>query len=66
VVVSLSLLDLVVPWYAYSYARLFKLDNPIAHFGCGPGMYSGDAVGSYKLDVDVFAIPAAFLHGLLG
>jgi hypothetical protein len=29
-------------------------------------MYSGDAVGSYKLDVDVFAIPAAFLHGLLG
>jgi hypothetical protein len=22
------------------YARLFKLDNPIAHQGCGPGMYS--------------------------
>ena len=21
------------------YARLFKLDNPIAHMGCGPGMY---------------------------
>jgi hypothetical protein len=24
----------------YPYAQLFKLDNPIAHFGCGPGMYS--------------------------
>ncbi len=29
-------------------------------------MYSEDALGSYKLDVDVFGIPAAFLHGLLG
>ena len=48
------------------YARLFKLDNPIAHMGCGPGMYSADALGLYKLDVDVFGIPAAFLHGLLG
>ena len=23
----------------YPYAELFKLDNPIAHMGCGPGMY---------------------------
>ena len=52
------------------YARLFKLDNPIAHQGCGPGMYSqmnsrGGTAGPI-LDVDVFGIPAAFLHGLLG
>jgi hypothetical protein len=43
-------------------------DNPIAHQGCGPGMYSqlgsrGDTAGPL-LDVDVFGIPAAFLHGL--
>ena len=50
------------------YARLFKLDNPIAHQGCGPGMYSqlgqrGDTAGPL-LDIDIFGIPAAFLHGL--
>jgi hypothetical protein len=54
------------------YAKLFKLDNPIAHQGCGPGMYSQSGGGlSNKdgkpiLDVDIFGIPAAFLHGLFG
>eukprot|EP01051_Picozoa_sp_SAG22_P004173 SAG22_NODE_217_length_14910_cov_65.532978_3_plen_398_part_00 len=54
------------------YAKLFKLDNPIAHQGCGPGMYSqlgtgmGDTAGRPILDVDIFGIPAAFLHGLFG
>jgi hypothetical protein len=55
----------------YPYASLFKLDNPIAHQGCGPGMYSqvGARGGNNSgpiLDVDVFAIPAAFLRGLFG
>eukprot|EP01048_Picozoa_sp_COSAG05_P025937 COSAG05_NODE_6837_length_894_cov_0.836478_1_plen_42_part_01 len=27
------------------YAKLFKLDNPIAHQGCGPGMYSQNTRG---------------------
>ena len=55
----------------YPYASLFKLDNPIAHQGCGPGMYSqvgargGNNTGPL-LDVDIFAIPAAFLKGLFG
>lgn len=26
-------------------AKLFKLDNPIAHQGCGPGMYSQSGGG---------------------
>ena len=53
----------------YPYAKLFKLDNPIAHQGCGPGMYSElDYRGSPGtiLDIDVFGVPAAFLRGLLG
>ena len=51
------------------YAKLFKLDNPIAHFGCGPGMYSAgpsSRVTDVVLDVDVFGVPAAFLRGLWG
>ena len=47
----------------YPYAELFKMGNPIAHQGCGPGMYSQNIPGSI-LDVDVFGIPAAFLKGL--
>jgi hypothetical protein len=54
----------------YPYASLFKMDNPIAFQGCGPGMYSqagsrGNTAGPL-LDIDVFGIPAAFLRGLLG
>ena len=52
------------------YARLFKLDNPIAHQGCGPGMYSTpgqrEGGGGPSLDIDSFAIPAAFVNGLFG
>ena len=55
------------------YAKLFKLDNPIAHQGCGPGMYAqsnggmlDNKLGAPILDVDIFGIPAAFLHGLFG
>ena len=51
------------------YARLFKLDNPISHQGCGPGMYSemdsGRGSAGPILDIDVFGIPAAFVRGLL-
>jgi len=50
----------------YPYARLFKLDNPITHSGCGPGMYSGPGEPDVLLDVDVFGIPAAFLRGAFG
>jgi hypothetical protein len=54
----------------YPYAQLFKMDNPIAYQGCGPGMYSqansrGDTSGPL-LDIDVFAIPSSFLRGTLG
>jgi hypothetical protein len=52
----------------YPYAALFKLDNPIAYFGCGPGMYSVNAFGKtapdYILDIDIFAIPGAMIRGL--
>ena len=52
----------------YPYAALFKLDNPIAYFGCGPGMYSVNAFGKqapdFILDIDVFAIPGAMVRGL--
>jgi len=47
----------------YPYAELFKMDNPIAHQGCGPGMYSEGHAGNL-LDIDVFGIPAAFLRGI--
>ena len=32
------------------YAKLFKLDNPIAHQGCGPGMYSQQGSGLSNKD----------------
>lgn len=52
------------------YAALFKLENPISHQGCGPGMYSEapgrESGGGPSLDVDAFAIPAAFVRGLFG
>lgn len=47
------------------YAALFKLDSPLAHIGCGPGTYSEGVPGPI-LDVDIFAIPAAFIRGVLG
>jgi hypothetical protein len=51
------------------YMRLFKADNPIAHQGCGPGMYSEGSpakMAGVNLDIDVFAIPAAFVSGVWG
>ena len=45
------------------YAELYKMDNPLSHQGCGPGMYSGNKSGNI-LDIDAFGIPAAFLRGM--